>query len=110
MMKRVIAAGSALVGITSALACCVSAVAAEPTPGAEPLPSRAVDKPMTKAEARFRALDENNDMRLSPQEFQADATAPTEFAKLDTDGDGFLSMSEFTSRPIPPARKPAESK
>lgn len=80
---------------------CFAAVAAEPI--------RAVDRPLTKAEARFRALDANNDRKLSPEEFQADATSHTEFAKLDTDSDGFLSMAEFTSRPIPPATTPPKS-
>ena len=89
----------ALVGIGVACA----AVAAEQ-------PIRAVDRPLTKAEARFRALDADNDRQLSPQEFQADATSQTEFAKLDTDNDGFLSMAEFTSRPIPPATTPTERK
>jgi hypothetical protein len=95
MMKLLIATGFALAAIT--------AFAAE-----EPI--RAVDRPMTKQEARFRALDANNDRQLSPQEFQADATSQTEFAKLDTDADGFLSMSEFIARPLPPAKTPTEPK
>jgi hypothetical protein len=99
MMKRVTAA-CALIGVAAA----GGALAAEQTP------SPIVDRPMTKQEARFRALDENNDMKLSPQEFQADATSPTEFTKLDTDADGYLSLSEFTARPIPPEKKPADSK
>lgn len=71
-------------------------------------PIRAVDKPMTKQEARFRALDANNDQQLSPEEFQADATAHTEFARLDTNHDGVLNLAEFSSRPIPPAQEPTK--
>jgi len=66
---------------------------------------RTYERPLTKEEARFRALDRDNDRKLSPQEFQVDTTATTEFARLDTDHDGSLSMSEFISRPLPPARK-----
>jgi hypothetical protein len=70
---------------------------------ADPPPTRVNDRPLTKEEARFRALDANNDRKLSDVEFQADTTAPTEFASLDENGDGFISLSEFLARPIPPA-------
>jgi hypothetical protein len=66
-------------------------------------PTRVIDRPLTKEEARFRALDSNNDRKLSDTEFRADTTSVTEFASLDKDGDGFLSMAEFVARPIPPA-------
>ena len=66
--------------------------------------SRPYERPLTKEEARFRALDRNNDQKLSQAEFQVDATATLEFTVLDTDHDGSLSMSEFISRPIPPAK------
>lgn len=75
---------------------------------ADPPPIRAIDKPLTKEEARFRALDSDNDRRLSDQEFRADATSHIEFVTLDKDGDGFLSMAEFVARPIPPATKPVK--
>lgn len=78
------------------------AVAADPPQG------RAVDRPMTKQEARFRALDVNNDQQLSPEEFRVDATSPTEFTKLDSDTDGFLSLAEFNTRPIPRAKAPSD--
>jgi EF hand len=76
-------------------------------------PSRAYERPLTKEESRFRALDQNNDRQLSEEEFRVDATTTTEFAALDGNHDGFLSMSEFISRPIPPAKtstKPSDSK
>ena len=79
-----------------------SAIAAEP--------SRTFERPLTKEESRFRALDANNDRMLSEAEFRVDATANTEFAMLDKDHDGSLSMSEFVSRPIPPATTPAKPK
>jgi hypothetical protein len=71
-------------------------------------PGRVYERPLTKEEARFRALDQNNDRQLSTDEFRVDATATTEFASLDANHDGFLSMSEFISRPIPPAKSPAK--
>jgi hypothetical protein len=69
-------------------------------------PARNFDRPLTKEEARFRALDRNNDRQLSEEEFRADATTTTEFTTLDVNHDGVLSMSEFVSRPIPPATTP----
>lgn len=89
-MKSMVAAMCALFG-------CAAMAADQP-------PIRAIDKPLTKEEARFRALDTSNDGQLSPQEFHVDATSPTEFTKLDADGDGFLNMVEFTKRAIPPAK------
>jgi len=73
---------------------------------AEAPPSRNLDRPLTKEEARFRALDRNNDRQLSEEEFHVDATTTTEFTTLDVNHDGVLSMSEFVSRPIPPATTP----
>lgn len=65
---------------------------------------RVMEKPLTKEESKFVALDKNSDRKLSEIEFRADPTLRLEFAALDTDHDGFLSMSEFVSRPIPPAK------
>ena len=83
----------------------VASFAAAMAFGAEPA-GRSLDRPLTKEEARFRALDRDNDRQLSETEFRADATSNTEFASLDTNHDGWLSMSEFVSRPIPPAPTP----
>lgn len=92
MMKTLVAAVCVLFG------CAAGAADQQPT--------RVNDKPMTKAEARFHALDTNSDSRLSPEEFQADATSQTEFTKLDKDADGYLNIVEFTARPIPHAKTP----
>jgi hypothetical protein len=70
---------------------------------ADPPPTRVIDRPLTKEEARFRALDVNNDRKLNDTEFRADATSQQEFVSLDKDSDGFLSLAEFLARPIPPA-------
>lgn len=91
-MKRMFAVGCALIGLAAT--------------AAEEQPIRATDRPMTKEEARFHALDTNNDRRLSLAEFQADATSQNEFAKLDTDADGFVSLAEFTARPMKRGSRP----
>ena len=53
------------------------ALAGFPVLAADPEPIRATDKPLTKEEARFRALDSDNDRRLSDQELRADDTSQT---------------------------------
>ncbi|HEY8540459.1 MAG TPA: hypothetical protein VIL28_16475 [Steroidobacteraceae bacterium] len=68
---------------------------------AEETPLRPIERPLTREQQRFLALDTNGDRKLSLEEFRVDARSPTEFTELDTDGDGFLSMAEFTARPIP---------
>jgi hypothetical protein len=87
-----------------ALLAAIGSVATLAAVAADQQPIRAIEKPLTKEEARFRALDSDNDRKLSDQEFRADTTSETEFASLDKDADGFLSMAEFVSRPIPPAK------
>jgi EF hand len=84
----------------------VSSLFAASAWAAEELPNHPIDKPLTREEARFRALDGNNDRKLSEAEFRSDPAISVEFVALDADGDGFLSMSEFVSRPLPPQRKP----
>lgn len=64
-------------------------------------PVRPIDRPYTREQQRFLMLDVNGDRRLSWEEFHVDGASRLEFTELDRDGDGFLSMSEFTSRPIP---------
>jgi|HigsolmetaAR202D_1030399.scaffolds.fasta_scaffold00823_3 hypothetical protein len=83
-MKRIVIGTVVLAGV---------ALAAEDTP------LRPIERPLTREQQRFLALDTNGDRRLSLEEFQVDAKSPNEFAELDTDGDGFLSMAEFTARP-----------
>ena len=97
MTRRVRLANSLLL---TALCMAFSAWATE-----EQQPIRVIEKPLTKEELRFRALDQNNDRKLSEAEFRADSSLNMEFVSLDSDNDGFLSMSEFVSRPIPPAKQ-----
>jgi Ca2+-binding EF-hand superfamily protein len=45
----------------------------------------------------FAALDRNGDHRISRSEAGFDRWLSETFADLDTDGDGFVSMAEFTA-------------
>lgn len=45
----------------------------------------------------FAALDRNGDNRISRSEAGFDRWLSETFAELDTDGDGFVSIAEFTA-------------
>ena len=45
----------------------------------------------------FAALDRNGDSRISRSEAGFDRRLSETFAELDTDGDGFVSIAEFTA-------------
>ena len=57
------------------------------------------DKPKASAEDKFKKLDTNGDGKLSMDEFKAgqkDATkAEAAFKKMDKDNDGFLTLEEY---------------
>lgn len=49
-------------------------------------------------EQKFKALDSNNDERLSKTEAQqSEELASAEFASVDRDSDGYISKSEYTA-------------
>lgn len=54
-------------------------------------------KPVQGTDTTFKALDKNADARVSQSEAAADRTLATQFAALDTDSDGYLSMREYTA-------------
>lgn len=61
----------------------------------------AKDKEKATPEERFKKLDTNGDGKLSLEEFtgKKDAEkAKEEFTKLDKDSDGFLSLEEFSAK------------
>jgi Ca2+-binding EF-hand superfamily protein len=70
--------------------------------GQEKNPSPGQSAPVMKCEARFHALDANQDGMLSYQEFIADRspTSQTEemFRSRDINGDNALTMEEFCSK------------
>lgn len=49
------------------------------------------------AATSFAALDRNGDRRISRSEAGFDRRLSQTFAELDTDGDGFVSIAEFTA-------------
>jgi hypothetical protein len=55
------------------------------------------DKPASSAEATFKSLDRDADQRLSKSEAASDGTLARTFAYLDSDGDGYLTMREYTA-------------
>ena len=60
-------------------------------------PAAEQDKPMSSAEETFKGLDKNADQRLSKSEAAKDKSLARTFAYLDADGDGYLTMREYTA-------------
>lgn len=54
------------------------------------------DKSMGREDATFKALDRDSDQRLSKSEAKGDQMVTDHFAMIDADGDGYLSMREYT--------------
>lgn len=61
----------------------------------------AEDPPRTRedVEETFKALDRNNDERISKSEAEQNESLKRRFAGIDASGDGYLSKSEFRARP-----------
>jgi Ca2+-binding EF-hand superfamily protein len=57
----------------------------------------AEDKPVSSAEETFKALDKDGDQRLSKTEAASDKSLARTFAYLDADGNGFLTLREYTA-------------
>ena len=55
------------------------------------------DKYDTKATATFESLDKNADSQISKTEAASDKMLSDSFAAADSNGDGYLSKSEFTA-------------
>lgn len=55
------------------------------------------DKPASSAEEMFKSLDKNADQRLSKSEAAGDKSLARSFAYLDADGDGYLTLREYTA-------------
>jgi hypothetical protein len=59
------------------------------------------ETPKTQAEVEqvFESLDRNNDERISEREAARKPSLRERFAGVDESGDGYLSRSEYRSRP-----------
>ena len=55
------------------------------------------DKPASSAEETFKALDRDSDQRLSKSEAAKDKSLARTFAYLDADGDGYITLREYTA-------------
>jgi Ca2+-binding EF-hand superfamily protein len=55
------------------------------------------EQPASSAEATFKALDKDSDQRLSKSEAASDKSLARTFAYLDANGDGYLTMREYTA-------------
>lgn len=87
MRSTVIKAG-ALGLLAAALApCAVNA--------SEDLPVRSTDD----VEVVFTSLDRNRDQKISRNEALVKGSVSKRFDGIDADGDGYLSMQEFSARP-----------
>ena len=52
-------------------------------------------------EVVFKALDRNNDRKISRSEATVKGSVSKRFDGIDSDGDGYLSKQEFAARPSP---------
>jgi Ca2+-binding EF-hand superfamily protein len=57
----------------------------------------AEDQPASSPEEMFKALDKDGDQRLSKTEAASDKSLARTFAYLDADGNGFLTLREYTA-------------
>lgn len=55
------------------------------------------DKPASTAEETFKSLDRDGDQRLSKSEAAKDRSLMSTFVYLDANGDGYLTMREYTA-------------
>ena len=55
------------------------------------------DKPASSAEETFKSLDKDSDQRLSKTEAASDKSLARTFAYLDADGNGYLTLREYTA-------------
>ena len=57
----------------------------------------AEEKTASSPEETFKALDKDGDQRLSKSEAANDKSLARTFAYLDANGDGYLTMREYTA-------------
>ena len=64
---------------------------------AEDIPIRST----ADVEVVFKALDRNNDRKISRSEATVKGSVSKRFDGIDSDADGYLSKQEFAARPSP---------
>jgi Ca2+-binding EF-hand superfamily protein len=55
------------------------------------------EKTVSGAEETFKSLDKDSNQRLSKTEAASDKSLARTFVYLDADGDGYLTMREYTA-------------
>jgi hypothetical protein len=63
----------------------------------------AEDPKRMQKEATFKSLDKDTDQRLSPSEVKDKPALSAQFTALDTDRDGYLTMTEYAAHREPVA-------
>jgi Ca2+-binding EF-hand superfamily protein len=66
---------------------------------ARPLDVKATDKPAKLTPREFYVLDRDRSGYLTPDEVKGDAVLEQNFKKIDKNGDGRVSLEEFTNFP-----------
>ena len=77
----------------------VPATTAQPAPETKAEPESGKDRSAKLSAREFYALDSDRSGYLTPDEVKADAVLEQIFAKIDRNGDGRISLEEFTSFP-----------
>ena len=79
-----------LIALLAATLLCATAVAGDK--------EKHKDATMKSTAATFESLDKNADQQISKTEAAGDKWLADSFAAADTNGDGYLSKSEYTAR------------
>jgi len=77
----------------------VPATKAQPAPETRAEPESGKDRPAKLSAREFYVLDRDRSGYLTPDEVKGDALLEQNFAKIDRNGDGRISLEEFTSFP-----------
>lgn len=87
-----------------AAAICTAAVADDQQTSARDKSMSREHTTTESAEAKFSALDRNQDQRLSKSEAEEQEGLSDQFASIDANSDGYLSKSEYKAKSMSDSR------